>query len=91
MLAQFVGNLDYPSAAFLVAFSLGGTIIWSTWLTKRRNTLELHQQFELNKIREANTRELQIFQERGKQDLNLKKVEQGLITSHRVGSGGDSQ
>lgn len=91
--AQFVGPVDQYSAAVLVVFAAGLTIMVSIALSKRRSRRALDQDFALAQIKEKNSQELglrnlenrQAMAEKelaSKHQLESERISQGLMLSH---------
>lgn len=83
MLKLLVGDVDLYSASVLVAFALGAAIFCTTWIAHRRSRKEVENEFELAKMRQEDTTKIEIAKHHDFHSRELKKIESGLITSHR--------
>jgi uncharacterized OsmC-like protein len=84
-----MGAIDIPAAAVLVALFVCVAVAVTTWIGKNRTHREIEIDYELNKIKQADATKLEATRIASKWAYENKKVEQGLITSHRDTSGGD--
>lgn len=94
MLSYIVGHVDINSAAVLVSFFGMVTIIGGIWFAKRRSRIEIDNDFELAKIKQADEQaswakknaaahsETQYKLETDRL-MKMGQVEKGLITSHK--------
>lgn len=83
MLAQIIGPIDINAAIAIVAIALALCIVSTALIVKRRSRQVLNQEFELAKIKEANSQALYMYKYETERGTQFKKIEQGLITSHR--------
>lgn len=83
MLKMLVGEVDLYAAAVLVAMAIGAAIFCTTWISQRRSRQEIANAHELAKIKQKDETTLQAAKIARQWDNADKKVEQGLITSHR--------
>lgn len=89
MLKLMVGDVDLYGAAVLVAMAIGAAIFCTTWISQRRSRQEIANQHELAKIKQKDETTLKAAQIARQWDNADKKIEQGLITSHREDDRGD--
>ena len=82
MLSQLIGPVDMNAAAVLVAISITLCIIITTMVAKRRSRRELEQEFELAKIKLRDERDIKAANLQNTRDLEFKRIDQNLITSH---------
>lgn len=98
MLSQFVGMVDGHAALVLVAAFAAGAAVFMTcvicFVVKRRSRQMVDNDFELAKIKERNENERTRYQFETNRitsikkfeldhDVELRKVNDGMITSHR--------
>lgn len=88
MLKLMVGDVDMFSAAVLVAMSLAIAAFSTTWIARRRSRREIANEHELAKIKQADATQLEQARVAESWAHQNKKLEQGLITSHREGHSG---
>lgn len=92
-ISNMVGPLDWPSAAAICTMAGMAGLVAVSLIVKRRSRLEIDNEFELAKIKEANSQELQLSREAGARKMEEKRIEsehqleserigQNLITSH---------
>lgn len=89
MLSNFIGAIDWPAAAIVVAIAVTICIVATTYIGKYRRRVEIDNDFELSKIKQKDDQDLKMAKAIADRDFNMKRIDQGLITSHRVTSGGD--
>lgn len=89
MLRLLIGEVDLYSASVLVAMSLGAAIFCTTWIAQRRSRAEIDNDFDLAKIRQADSTKLELAKIVDRRDVEMKKIESGMITSHRSDDRGD--
>lgn len=89
MLKWVIGDVDLYAASVLVATALGLAIFCTTWIARRRSRREIDHDFELAKMRQKDETNLKAAQIARQWDNADKKIEQGLITSHREDDRGD--
>lgn len=82
MLAWIVGNVDVPAGAVLVAFFAMITITAGLFIAHRRSRIEIDNDFQLAKIKQANAHEEALFDKDTERGFKMKQVEKNLITSH---------
>jgi hypothetical protein len=62
MLNLIVGNVDSGAALVLVVIFAGATMITTSIIIKRRSVLEINNEFELGKMKEADAHALNLAQ-----------------------------
>ena len=93
MLNLIVGNIDSAAALVLVTIFAGGTLITVSIIVKRRTMLEINNEFELGKMKEADAHALNLAQNARvekvalaemamKREIEFKRIDGGMITSH---------
>lgn len=93
MLSQIVGTVDLNSAAVLCIFFITTCIVITTVIARRRGKTDVHNEFELAKIKlhneDANLRrdnDRQREYELGKlameKEVEFKRIDGNMITSH---------
>jgi len=80
MFSYLIGNLDWPSAAALIALFVGIGTIGSMLISKYRSK----EYYELEKARIQSSREENLYMRETNRIIETKKLEQNLITSHRA-------
>jgi hypothetical protein len=80
MLSYIVGNVDVPSAAVLIAFFGGVTIMVTSFIAKYQSK----QDFELNKFKVESEERRLLYQYETDRVYKTTQLEQNLITSHCV-------
>ena len=83
MLKLIVGDVDLYSGAVLVAMAIGAAVFCTTWIAQRRSRTEIANDFALAKMRHEDQTKLEMAKIADRRDVELKKIESGLITSHR--------
>ncbi len=102
MFAQLVGNVDWNSAAVLVAMFACVCVPLTAAIAKRRSRRELEMQFEIDthKLNNADAdakrnsdrlREFELAKLATEKEVQYKRIDSGLIEGTRVvrDSGGD--
>jgi hypothetical protein len=82
MLAYLIGPIDANGAIATVAVCGLVTITLTAWIAKRRSRVEINNDFELAKIKEADALQINMAQVQRARDVALAKYQQNLITSH---------
>ncbi len=83
MFKLLIGEVDLYSASVLVAMAAGLAIFCTTWIAQRRSRVEINNDFELAKIRQADETRLKLTKELDWKEVEFKKIDGGMITSHR--------
>ena len=83
MLSQFVGNVDFISALVLIFAFVCTCIIVTAMIAKRRSRQDLANEHELAKIKIDAENQRALYVVETDRAYKFKKIEQGLITSHR--------
>lgn len=90
MLSWFVGNVDVPAAAVLVAIVIGFGIGFSTFIAVYKSRQEVNNQFQLAKMaKEAETsvkmeelkqaRDKYLAQLTSQREIEFKRIESGMV------------
>jgi len=93
MFNLIVGNIDTAAALVLVTIFAGATMITTSIIVKRRTVLEINNEFELAKMKQHDFMEVQIESQKRAHELalarlaadtevNVKRIDSGMITSH---------
>lgn len=82
-ISAILGPVDANSALVMAAFCIGMAVIITTLIIKRRSRLEINNDFALAKIKLQDDRDFKALAAANSHDVEIKKIEQGLITSHR--------
>lgn len=93
MLNLIVGNIDSAAALVLVTIFAGGTLITTSIIVKRRTVLEINNEFELGRMKEADAHALNLAQNTRaekvalaemalKREIEFKRIDSNMITSH---------
>lgn len=83
MLSSFVGSVDANAAFVLVVAFAGLCIVITSLIVKRRSRLDINNEFELAKMKQDAEASQKQFQIETTRMVEFKKIDQGLITSHR--------
>ena len=83
MLKLIVGDVDLYSGAVLVAMAIGAAVFCTTWIAQRRSRTEIANDFALAKLRQEDQTRLELTKIADRRVVELKKIDSGLITSHR--------
>ena len=84
MLSWFVGNVDVPAAAVLIAMCAGVAAIALGLIAKYQDRIAAAREFELAKMRISSEEKQRLFQSETDRIYKTKQLEQNLITSHRA-------
>lgn len=82
-LSALIGPVDQYSALVLIAIAVTLCIIITTAIAKRRGRREVENEFELAKLKQADAHSEAMYIRETTRGVEFKKVDQGLITSHR--------
>lgn len=78
MLANIIGTFDWPATAVMVAFAFGASIAFIAWVNRTPT--------DMQRRKLQNERDLNAATVKGKIDVELARVQQNMITSHRENS-----
>ncbi len=84
MLSSLVGAVDFNSAMVLVAAFGAICIMTTTMIAKRRSRTDISNEFELAKMKADAEAESIRYRNETARSIEFKKIDQGLITSHRA-------
>ena len=93
MLQWIVGNVDQNSASVLIALSVCLCVAGTALIVRRRSKVDVEHEFELAKMNlrdaneaQANSRKLQhelaMARLASETEVNVKRIDSGMITSH---------
>ena len=82
MLAALIGPIDMNGAIAIVAICIMFMVVVTTYIDKRRSRVEINNDFELAKIKQADSAEATLSREQRIRDVELAQIQQGMITSH---------
>lgn len=83
MLAKIVGDVNMYSAAVLISICFMFTVVGAIWFAKRRSKLEVNNELELAKIKQADYHAEMAFKLDTERGFKFKQIDAGLITSHK--------
>lgn len=83
MFSYIIGNLDWPSSAALIALFIGLNVPVVVWIGSRNTKTE--KDYELD-FKKAQAEEASwIYRNETNRMMEVRKLDQNLITSHREG------
>lgn len=93
MLRWIIGNVDQNSAAVLIVLGICACVIVTSWIVRRRSRVDIEHDFELAKMKQRDAQaiaegsqrsahELQLAKIGSNRDIEMKRIEGGMITSH---------
>src|SRR5260370_4599525 len=93
MFQWIIGNVDVNSAAVLVVLNICLCVVGTALIVRRRNKVDVEHEFELAKMKQHDFMEVQIESQKRAHELalarlaadtevNIKRIDSGMITSH---------
>jgi len=93
MLQWIVGNVDANSAAVLIMLSVCLCVAGTALIVRRRTKVDVEHEFELAKMKLRDAREAEAVAQKSRHelamarlaadtDVNIKRIDSGMITSH---------
>lgn len=87
MLSNFVGHVDLNAALVLIAMFVGVGAIGLAYVIRFRTKQDLKQEFDLAVLKTQASAASEAYTNESRREIELKKLDQGLITSHRSNDG----
>lgn len=82
MLSNFVGHVDLNAALVLIAMFVGLGAVGLAYVIRYRSRQEMKQQFDLAVLKTQADAAATAYNNETRRELEVKKLDQGLITSH---------